>query len=158
MKTTILLFFLSYTICVVGQECKYYDKEIIDDISGLPIKVQKETQICKPGNNDIKFFYSTNRCWIHLNLLITRGGYSKEIEFHSKTPLIITLSDSSSITLFPLIVNTTGQGDIYLLGAGLLTSTQTDNVQYSISSEQLKLLTTKPIEKIKYHFTPVVSG
>ncbi len=157
MKTTllsILLFQLSGL--VISQECKYYDKEFIDPILNLPVKVQKGIQICKPGNSDIEFFFSTNRCWVHLNLSITRGGLSKEIDFHTRTPLIITFEDLSTITLFPASEYSSGGRfdmsiDIGL--AAILTSTQTDNVIYSVSESQLNQLESKPVDKIKYLYS-----
>lgn len=144
----ILLVFSSICFC---QDCKFYEKEIIDQISGLPVMVQKHQKtINKPGAMSVEFYYTTNRCWILLNLRIERLLLAREMTFNSKTPIVFIFKDSSELQLLP--------SNEYLLDAsnnfgGLLTATQYNYAIYDISKENVGILASKEIQRIRINYS-----
>jgi hypothetical protein len=144
----ILLVFSSFCFC---QDCKFYKKEFFDQISELPVLVQKHQKtINKTGSLSVEFYYTTNRCWILLNLRIERWLLAREMTFNSKTPIVFTFNDSSELQLLP--------SKEYLLDAssnfgGLFTSTQYNYAIYDISKENVGILASKEIQRIRINYS-----
>jgi hypothetical protein len=152
----VLLVFSSFCFC---QDCKFNNKEIIDEISGFPVLVQKnQKNINRPGSMSVEFYYTTNRCWILLNLRIERGAFAREMNFNSKTPIVIAFNDSSKLQLLPSSeyfssgLSNVGSATLFYGFSGMIASTQTFHVFYDISKENVELLASKEIQKIRISY------
>jgi hypothetical protein len=161
MKTILTL--ITLLTCVLGfsQDCKFVKKEEVDEISGLPVVMQKAGKtINYPGFYNLQIFYRTNRCWIHLTIILSRGGMASQIAFNSKTPIVFYFSDSTNLSLLPSNdYNSLGGGPAVFFGVlDAFTSEQWDKAFYSISKEQVKLLATKTVERVRICFTPSFIG
>lgn len=143
---SLCLAFSTYCYC---QKCKFLKKEITDDVSKLPVLIQKEKAIAIEGLFNPNFYYSTNRCWIHLSAIIHRYDYSAVMSFNTKTPIIFHLHDQTSLTLYPITEN----GSIKYPRS---TSVFVDNCQevcYSISKEDVERLASKTVMGIKLYYS-----
>lgn len=162
MKTLLtLIALLSYALCF-SQDCKFVKKEEVDKISGLPVVMQKAGKtITYPGSRNVQILYRTNRCWIHLTIIMSTGGYASQIAFNSKTPMIFYFSDSTNLSLIPSNdYNSSGGGGTAEIfrSLGGLTSEESYMVFYSISKEQVILLASKTVERVRISFTPSFIG
>ncbi|MCD4730572.1 MAG: hypothetical protein K8R74_08230 [Bacteroidales bacterium] len=132
---------------------------MIDEKSELPVILQKEKTIILSGAFNPKFYYSTNRCWIHLNAKITRNALAKEISFNTKTPIIFHLDDQTSLSLFPSTEyystkSFLAAGVLIAPVIGVLLSSQTDDICYSISKEDVEILASKTVVGIRFNYSP----
>ncbi|MEZ5196427.1 MAG: hypothetical protein R2764_08510 [Bacteroidales bacterium] len=142
MKSLVLasIFLIISSLCM-SQKCKFDKNEEIDDLSGLPVLEQKGTIFSGISPTSVWFYYCTNRCWIHFNVLISWGSeLHEEVEFHTKTPIIFFFTDSTSFPLFPSIEYSS--------------LSQTVNPTYSISKEEVEMIASKPLEKIRISYSP----
>jgi hypothetical protein len=145
------LFFSASCFC---QECKFFNEDNVDEMSGLPVLSQKITwkSINKSGFAlDVQCFYSTNRCWIHFNVSITKLLYSKGLRFNPETPLVFYFSDSSVLTLMP---PKEYNAEIDYEGGISLSSEKTYSVCYSISKEEVEILASRSIDRIRIYYLP----
>ncbi len=160
MKRVFILLALFTAGLVQGQECKSYKEETIDPLTELSLHVQKPINIQRPGSLYVKAFFSTNHCWIHLNLMIFRLGYARELEFNPQTSLEVYLSDHTEITLYPSAdydAISTPEA-IRSIHPSLESSERVDLIRYEISPEQVEILSKASIEWLKINFQPYHYG
>jgi len=157
-ETILTLFFSLICASSLPQKCDYFKKEKIDTLSGLPVLVQREgREINELESPDLWLFYSTNRCWIHLNVLYAKNFFFLKSDSNTLIPIVFYFTDSTTLSLRPIhgdystILNPTIRnlmiwGDWNPGGTG-----QPSNmVICKISKENIEAFTTKKIEKIKF--------
>lgn len=161
---SILIFVLSL-LCVqicFSQKCKFIKKEIIDSVSGLPILYQDVATHSKyyihsrsaSWTSSLCLYYSTNRQWINLHMAMGRL-YKKKVTIHSKDPIILYFSDSTSMSLYPPeSINVKSK---YVTTVPIfLISGQYDAMTYPITKENVEILTSKELKKVRVYYTRAI--
>ena len=157
MKTILTLFFSLICASTFPQKCDYFKKEKIDTLSGLPVLVQREgREINELGSKDLWLFYSTNRCWIHFNVLYSKDLFSIFSKSDTQIPIVFYFSDSTTLSFLPIygyrstVLNPTIRNLMIWGDWNSEESGQSSNMLiYKISKEDIIAFTTKKIEKLK---------